>query len=753
MKEKILKYTGTESLAQIIEKICFFVIGFVMSFAKIAGMFSPFCISFSMSLPKKWSMFSFLGGIFGVIGCFNSFNGEVYICALIIGMILKIFFDFKSNFWNAIFSIISFGIPSIISMLIHPVGFGTIVMIYSETILVGSFTVLFKCSLKNMNIKIRKTSDLIGLSIIVIAVLIAFCNLNFASFNFGRFLAAVLVIQAAILIGVTGGAAVGIIVTIGLALFTKDFAIIGAIVTVSGFMAGIFKPVGKAIQAAAFIGTYLLGCGFFGGLSINSFIEVFIASCVAYLVPIDIFQGIIEKNRIKNFNSNFMANDDMALKLQFTAKTLLDLQNNIQECAKKMDKMSYKDISDIYVKTANDVCKNCGLRTFCWITSYNETMRSLNKVSNMLRQNGKIVQENLPIFLKQKCCKLGSLIQSINLGYRDFVCKEQTSRRINEARSIATEQFTGMSDLLMEMSKELSDFEKIDSETTNVIKNILKDRGIEYSGVSCILDRFDHLTIDLYLDELPPKNEICSIARTISEFIGRQIELPTIIKANKSYKISFFEIASLSVDFAVMQTLPNGNSCCGDSYDFFMDGKGFAHMLLSDGMGNGSRAAVDSLMTCSTMRRLIQTGFGFNSTLKLLNLSFAIKSKEESLATIDTCTIDLYTGKTKFIKAGATSSYVIRRGKVTEFGCTSLPIGIIQGINFDTKELKLSKGDVIVMVTDGATSSGTEWISSELKLIYNQNSNEIAKTIINSAKRRSDPKHIDDITVLVSKII
>lgn len=753
MREKILKYTGTENMAQVIEKICFFAIGFVMSFAKIAGIFSPFCIAFSMSLPKKWAVFSFLGGILGVIVCLNNFNGEVYICTLIIGIILKLFFDLKSNFWNAIFSIISFGTPSVISMFIHPVGFGTLIMIYAEVILIGSFTVLFKCSFKNMNISIKKTSDLIGLSIIGIAVLISLCNLNFANFNFGRFLAAILVIQAAILIGVSGGAAVGIIVTIGLALFTKDFAIIGAIITVSGFIAGIFKPVGKTVQAIAFVGTYLLGCGFFGGLSISSFIEIFIASCVAYILPIDIFTGVIERDSFKKFNSNFMANDDMALKLQFTAKTLLDLQNSIQECAKKMDRLTYKDISDIYVKTANDVCKNCGLNTFCWITSYNETMRSLNKVSSMLRQNGKIMQENLPIFLKQKCCKLNNLIQSINLGYRDFVCKEQTSRRINEVRSIATEQFTGMSELLMEMSREFADFEKIDSETTTVVKNILKDRGIECNGISCILDKFDHLTIDLYLDQLPQKNELHSIVEVISESIGRQLELPTIIKANKSYKVSFFEIASLSVDFAVMQTLPNGNSCCGDSYDFFMDGKGFAHMLLSDGMGNGSRAAVDSLMTCSTMKRLIQTGFGFKSTLKLLNLSFAIKSKEESLATIDTCTIDLYTGNIKFVKAGATSSYIIRRGNVTEFGCTSLPIGIIQGINFDSKELKLSKGDVIVMVTDGATSSGTEWISNELKLIYNKNADQIAKKIIESAKKRSDPRHIDDITVLVSKMV
>ena len=119
-------------------------------------------------------------------------------------------------------------------------------------------------------------------------------------------------------------------------------------------------------------------------------------------------------------------------------------------------------------------------------------------------------------------------------------------------------------------------------------------------------------------------------------------------------------------------------------------------------MGNGKRAALDSLMTCSTLRKFIESGFGFNSALKLLNLSFAIKSKEETLATVDSCTIDLYTGEAKFIKAGATSSYINTKGRIIRFNSKSLPIGIIQGIRFDTEEILLSRGDVVVMFLDGA---------------------------------------------------
>ena len=752
MREKILKYAGVENIWQIVENISFFTLGFIMSFSKIAGIFSPFCLAFSMALPKKWSIYSFLGGICGV-GLFDNLNGMTYIFALSLGLIFRMFFGMKFVFASAMFSVLSMSIPHIISMLVNPVGFGTIIMIYTEIILTGSVTALLKGGLTNFSINPKKTSDLAGFSMVAIAFLVAFCNLSFFGLNFGRLLSAILVAESAILAGAGGGAVVGIVATIGLALFTKDFALVGAILTVSGFISGIFNMAGRFFQSMVFVLTYLLGCGFFGGVSVNTLVEVSIASCFVCIFPVKNFLGLFAKNRFSRINDRLVANDEVALKLQFTAKTLLDLQSNIQKCAKKMDSLTYKDISDIYVKAADEVCKKCSSNTFCWIKSYNEIMRALNHISKLLRQNGNLSMENVPIFLKQKCCKIEKLVGAINLGYREFLCMEQTARRVNEARSIATEQFSGMSELLMEMSEEIADFEKVDHETTQIVASILKDYGINFSGISCFLDRFDHLIIDLYLDELPEKTQLCEMAEIISQSIDRQLEVPSITRANKSYKISFFEVASLRIDFSAVQTSPSGNTYCGDSYDFFMDGKGFAHMLLSDGMGNGDRAAVDSVMTCSTMKRLLQTGFGFKSTLKLLNLSFAIKSKEESLATIDTCTIDLYTGMVKFVKAGATYSYVSSKGSIKEIPCSSLPIGIIQGIAFDSKELKLSKGDVIVMVTDGVTAAGTDWVSCELKAHIKQSSKEIANKIMEGAKKRSDCGHADDITVLVSKII
>ena len=159
------------------------------------------------------------------------------------------------------------------------------------------------------------------------AILVSFCQINLFGFNLGRFISAFVTVEATLLIGVTGGAVAGLICTIGLSLFTKDFSLGGVVVAVSGFIAGVFRPVGRVVDASMFVGVYLLGCAFFGGLNIQSLIEVIIAAVLAVIVSSSEILKTIGINKVKSINNDIKINDDVALKLQFTANTLLDLQH------------------------------------------------------------------------------------------------------------------------------------------------------------------------------------------------------------------------------------------------------------------------------------------------------------------------------------------------------------------------------------------------------------------------------------------
>ncbi len=753
MKEKILQRINLNFLNFFIEKFIFILAGFCLSFSKIAGLFAPFCLAFSVSLNKKKSACSFLGGFLGLLICLNVEN-VVYFFALIFGFIFKFFFDRTSTLFNVFCSAIALTIPKVVLAVLMPTSLTTWLIDYCEVVLSSAMTVLFSRTLKKtFQHAINNFHDSVGYFFIAMVFLIAMCGVNFLNLNLGRFISIILILNILILFKIGVVAIAGISIIISLVLFNRNFAPFSITIAICGFITSIFIDLNRFTKILIFNFIFILSALFWGGFQINCLIEIVVASVLTNFIPLKFLENLFNKTKVKPLISNYKINDELSFKLQFTAGTLLDLQTTIEKCASTFDSTSAKTIHGVYEQVANDVCKKCGLHSFCWTTSYNEMTRCLVEVSRFLHNDGKIEENKVPLFLKQKCCKLSRFLNAVNFEYKNFLCKKQISRRINEAREVAAEQFTGMAELLNEMSREILEIEKLDYRTCEIITTIFNDEFIKTEGIFCFLDKFDRLTVDIYLKSLPSKTELKRITNLINSVIDKEFEFPTVMQAKSNYRLSFFESAILKIDFAAKQTIPNGNTCSGDSYDFFMDGKGFAHMLLSDGMGNGKRAAVDSLMTCFTMRKLIETGFGFNSTLKLLNLSFSIKSKEESFATIDTCTIDLYSGYVKFVKAGATVSYISVGGKIKEFVSTSLPIGIIQGVNFDSKEYKLKKGDVIVMVSDGATSTGFEWIALELEKILKQSATTIAQKILNLAKLKSDPRHKDDITVMVSKII
>ena len=176
-------------------------------------------------------------------------------------------------------------------------------------------------------------------------------------------------------------------------------------------------------------------------------------------------------------------------------------------------------------------------------------------------------------------------------------------------------------------------------------------------------------------------------------------------------------------------------------------------MMISDGMGTGGRAAVDSAMVTGLMERMIKAGFGYDSALKIVNSALLFKSANESLATLDICSIDLFTGRTELFKAGACPTIVLRSGQAGLAECASFPAGILRQVAFDTAAVTLSKGDIAVIFSDGVNAEGTDWIIDELKSFNTDRpAQQLAESLAASARRRRLDGHDDDITVAVAII-
>ena len=152
------------------------------------------------------------------------------------------------------------------------------------------------------------------------------------------------------------------------------------------------------------------------------------------------------------------------------------------------------------------------------------------------------------------------------------------------------------------------------------------------------------------------------------------------------------------------------------------------------------------------MEKLLKAGLGYDCSLKVVNSALLVKSGDESLATLDIVSIDLYSGKTDFMKAGAALSFIRKNNDMFRVETPSLPAGILPQIDFTYTEDDLSDGDIIVMVSDGATATGEEWIERIISSWEDRSMQELADTIVDEACARRNDGHDDDITVIAMEI-
>lgn len=197
---------------------------------------------------------------------------------------------------------------------------------------------------------------------------------------------------------------------------------------------------------------------------------------------------------------------------------------------------------------------------------------------------------------------------------------------------------------------------------------------------------------------------------------------------------------------------PAKEDACGDAVQQFCDAFGSAHLLLCDGMGVGRPAAIDGTLACTLAAKLLKAGFAAESAARLVNVALALKSDEESAATLDLVSVDLYTGRTSLYKAGACPTFVVRGGKAEPVEAAGLPVGILGSVVGESRTLTLHEKELVVLVSDGALVDGPGWICQQLELCAAMGSTpaEIARILADMAKGRvSRSTRPDDITVAV----
>ncbi len=247
------------------------------------------------------------------------------------------------------------------------------------------------------------------------------------------------------------------------------------------------------------------------------------------------------------------------------------------------------------------------------------------------------------------------------------------------------------------------------------------------------------------------------LANRLSSIVGKNMCLvdcdeDPIAKEERMY--CFVEEGRFFVTVGVVRKNRQGENLCGDNFSVVKIDIQKILFMLSDGMGTGACANEKSLQVVELLEQLLASGFRKELAVQMLNsfMSFLVDGTTSS--SVDLGVLDLYNGELDLMKLGAATTF-IKKGKNVEcIRSTSLPIGFIEQVEFDTCVRKLYHGDMIVMVSDGVIDNivfedKEEYLADVIAGETTTNVQLAAERIMSEVERMRRQGMKDDGTILV----
>ena len=745
----------SETTAAIGIHLLFALAGFAATKATVSGGLSPFGISLLASVPQSFVPAAAIGVFLGYFLSALSGGGFRYVAALFAILSIRILVSgYKKTAESVPFlcliCFLSDFFTAAVALRAAP---DAVLKVLTESVLCTAGAYFFlRCFRVVQNATAGIAAEelcflFFGLCIPVMGL----ATVRFSGISLGHILGFLLLLTASKYGGIISGALGGIMLSFAM-LLCDESALFAVLFALSGLFCGLFSPFGKYVQilpallltsvtvlprgtadAAAGIVEFLLGAVLFLLLPRQAGI-----AAGRFLAP---FPKMATLPSVKK---------TVSMRLDAASDALSDISQTVEQVAGELAKINTPDFGTVITRIEQDACTGCKLRLHCWENRKSETTAAVLAITKAVKKGAKSPEEGAPTDFAGRCLRLPQVAAAAKRHFSDYLSRVEAEHRIAEVRNVVSDQFDGISVMLSELSRDLENDLRFDHALAEKATAALQTLGIQTEECNCRIDHHGRATVELKIKKEPDtvlnKLQIMKIASLACE---RDFGTPTVSGVGENLYLTLNEYPAIRVDIGVEQKCAAPSGMCGDAYRYFTD-KGRFVMILSDGMGTGGRAAVDGTMATGLMSRLLKAGFGYDCSLKILNSAMLFKSTDESLATVDIVSVDLFSGKTELRKAGAAPTFIRRSGRAGKAESASLPAGILRDIHFDKATVRCKADDIIVLLSDGAMCDGAEWIKEELEHWDGGSAQALSERLCESAGRRADGERRDDITVMVA---
>lgn len=411
---------------------------------------------------------------------------------------------------------------------------------------------------------------------------------------------------------------------------------------------------------------------------------------------------------------------------------------------------------------AEGSCATCYKRNQCWDMKFYQTYKYMTDMMTSIEENPEMEADDLPPEWSRICAKKEEVLGILKQQYHLYQHDMQWKRQIYDSRHLVAEQLSGVSQVMEDLAREI----KRESQTMHIqeeqIREALQQLGLSIQGIDIISLDSGQVEIEIVHAYTRGYDECRKIiGPLLSDILGEHIAVmeETLTRPRDGLAtVRFGSAKTFEIMTGVAAAAKGGDILSGDSFSTVELGNGTFAVALSDGMGNGERARLESSSALNILEQLLQSGMDEKLAIKSVNSILMLRSPDEIYATVDMALIDQYTAQTTFMKIGSTPSFIKRGHDVIPVSASNLPIGIIQDIEVDLVSLQLQAGDVLIMMTDGIYDAPGYAVNKELwmkRMIQEVNSEdpqEIADCLLEKVIRYQQNQIHDDMTVVVGRV-
>ena len=585
-----------------------------------------------------------------------------------------------------------------------------------------------------------RSTDGCAAAVVLILTVAAFSCYGIPSMNAGGIISVAVTLIGAKKFRCAGGVICGALSACGAILGSPEAGMPLLILPVGGLLVGYLAEKNRFLIAGVFFLFSLMALITFGTslLQISAVINLFLGSAAFLFLD----SSWLDKWLVTDLPDRSDNTLPLSSRLQYMADAIRSVREDTDAIAAILPQE--EPTGDATREVCETVCGSCRHKLRCWELAYEETLTGFRKMESHLGADLPPIPEELAHCSRKERLRALFSRHAANRRKARFL-----AARTAESRTVLLEQLAAAEDLLHATSDHLHI--RYSSELSDTVRRKLLHYGYPCDSAAVYHTQSDRLMIEMCCQGRELDGCLPTIKHILSESLNLTLEELDPIFSGDTVRYRLCQRPKYRLEHFTSALHASQETISGDTALLFTDNAGNPYLVLSDGMGTGKNAAIESRMTTELFRKFISGGICGAAAIRMMNGLLLTKSPQETFATLDVARFDLDAGEMTMMKSGAAATLIRHGGKVSRISATTFPLGLEPEGEASVRHVMLYPDDIILMLSDGVSEETYPLIRQLLE--SSSDLEQIVMEICDKAEIFAGGNRRDDVTVCAARLL